>query len=109
MPGGATTIGPGRYEHLICLDELDSVPVVTFTSPGGLAGATTARPSAAYVAVMIEGLREAHGLGDDELAAYLTGAPDCAGDVVAAALVLADRRSATGPPAPDRARAPDGV
>jgi hypothetical protein len=39
--------------------------------------ATPGAPSAAYLATMIVGLREAHGLSDEELTSYLGSAPGC--------------------------------
>jgi hypothetical protein len=67
-------LGPGRYEVLHLVGELDGHPVLTFTAP---VPAVLQRkpPAAAYLRTMAEGLREAHGLDDDALSTYLLGRP----------------------------------
>jgi len=65
---GEFTLGDGWYEHLLlCADE-GGVPVVTLTS--ARPHPPTA-PAAAYVACMVTGLVEAHGLGVEEARAYV--------------------------------------
>ncbi len=70
-------IGPGRYENLLCVGERDGVPIVTFTAPWALSAVTPGKPSADYLAMLITGLREAHGLDDNAIVAYLGAAPGC--------------------------------
>ncbi|MFE7505976.1 histone deacetylase [Promicromonospora sp. NPDC057488] len=65
------TAGPGRYETLIAVGRLDGLPMLTFTAPHGHAGRPHAAPSAAYLAMISAGLREAHGWSDAEVATYL--------------------------------------
>jgi len=79
--GEALTLGPGWYDHLICLGHHQGVPVVTFTAPEPIT--PTAAPSRGYLATIIEGLRQTYGLSQDEIVAYLA-ARGCDGDTVAA-------------------------
>lgn len=68
---GRHTAGPGRYETLVAVGRLDGLPMLTFTAPHGHADVPHAAPSAAYVAMIGAGLREAHGWSEAEVAAYL--------------------------------------
>ena len=65
--------GPGRYETLHLVGEIDGTPVLTFTAPPGH-GLVGNPPTAAYVDTVARGLRECHGLGEAEIEAYLDGA-----------------------------------
>lgn len=65
------TMGPGHYETLHLAGEIDDVPVLSFSTPDVEPLGLNA-PAPAYTSVMAEGLREAHGLDDDEVAAYLS-------------------------------------
>lgn len=67
---GRDVIGPGRYEALHLLDELNGAPVVTFTAPDPTSILRNA-PAPAYASIIKAGLRESHGLDDDELNDYL--------------------------------------
>ena len=51
-------LGPGRYETVVPVGERDGHPMLTFTCPAPL---EPNPPSAAYLAMMLAGLREAHG------------------------------------------------
>ncbi|GAA2219081.1 hypothetical protein GCM10010413_06680 [Promicromonospora sukumoe] len=73
------TAGPGRYETLIAVGRLDGLPMLTFTAPHGHAGRPHAAPSAAYVAMIAAGLREAHGWSDAEVRTYLSSVVPRAG------------------------------
>ena len=53
----------GFYDRLLVFDEWDGVPVVTFTTP--VRREPPARPSAAYLATMADGLAEFAGLETD--------------------------------------------
>ena len=53
--------GPGRYETLYLVGELDDLPVLTFTAPEGH-GLRPNPPAPAYLATIRRGLRECHGL-----------------------------------------------
>ncbi|MDT0202138.1 histone deacetylase [Nocardioides sp. AE5] len=61
LPGGQHRVGPGNYETLVHLGERDGLAMYTFTSPHGYDAVPHTRPSAAYLAMLAEGLREAHG------------------------------------------------
>jgi hypothetical protein len=87
--GFSKHIGPGRYDLLVCARRLEGFPVVTFTSPRAVAVAEIGAPAPAYLATMIRGLREAHGLTDEALVDYLGSAPGCGPEHVLAALPLA--------------------
>jgi hypothetical protein len=67
--------GPGRYETLHLVGELDGLPVLTFTAPEGH-GLLPNRPAPIYLATIRRGLRECHGLSDADAAAYLAAAQD---------------------------------
>lgn len=63
-------LGMGRYERLLIVDELDDLPVVTFTCPAGHRPPLNA-PSAAYLDTIARGLRETHHLDDEAITHYL--------------------------------------
>lgn len=65
-------IGPGRYETLAVVGELDGRPVVTFTAPDVDALGIEA-PADAYLAIMARGLRASHRLSDEAVADHLLG------------------------------------
>ena len=69
--GGRHLVGPGRYETLVEVGRIDAAPMLLFTAPGGIDHVEHTRPSAAYLAMLEEGLRESRGWADDEVAAYL--------------------------------------
>jgi hypothetical protein len=71
IEGGRHTWGPGRYETLVQVGELDGSPLVTFTSPHGAAAVEHTRPAPAYLRMMATGLRESRGWGEGEIASYL--------------------------------------
>ena len=66
--------GPGRYESLHLVGELDGHPVLTFTAPDPDALQRNA-PSEPYLATVARGLRETHGLSDAALCDYLLTRP----------------------------------
>ena len=86
VPGVSTATGPGRYENLLCTGQHDGIPVVTFTAPWPMAETTPSAPSAAYLAMLIEGLRESHRLTDEQLVSYLGAAPGSSPELVEASL-----------------------
>lgn len=67
---GRQVLGPGRYETLHLIGELDGLPVLTFSAadPGQL---EPGEPAAAYLATMARGLRRIHGLTETEITDYL--------------------------------------
>lgn len=64
------TYGPGRYETLHLVGELDGLPVLTFTAPAAHTLPPNP-PAPAYVDTIVRGLRECHGLTEEEARAYL--------------------------------------
>lgn len=67
---GRHQIGPGRYETLHLVGELDGRPVLTFSAAD--VDALGVRPPAdAYVVTMARGLCDAHGLSVEEAVDYL--------------------------------------
>ncbi len=72
---GRALLGPGRYEHLQVVGEIEDVPVVTFTATWTQEDIEFNPPVEPYVALMAAGLRESHDLGDDEIVEYLLARP----------------------------------
>lgn len=77
LESGRHEAGPGRYETLVQVGRRDGVPMLTFTAPHGYAGIGHTPPSAAYLRMLTEGLRDAHGWDEKQIAAYFerVGAP----------------------------------
>lgn len=71
LDGGRHTLGPGRYETLLEVGSIDGHPLLTFTSPHGVAHVAHTRPAPAYLETVAAGLRESRGWDDDRIAAYL--------------------------------------
>jgi hypothetical protein len=67
-------LGPGRYETLHLVGELEGSPVLTFTTPDPTA-LQRSSPTATYLRMIASGLREAHELSDREVVAYLLARP----------------------------------
>jgi hypothetical protein len=67
-------LGPGRYEALHLVGELDGQPVLTFTTPDPTALQRNS-PAEAYIRMIVRGLRDVHGLSDADLASYLLARP----------------------------------
>lgn len=86
-------LGPGRYESLHLVGELEGHPVLTFTTPDPVA-LQPSSPTRPYLEVVARGLSDTHGLGVDEVTRYLAGRPgaglgwdvDSLREVVSAAL-----------------------
>jgi hypothetical protein len=70
MEHGRHSLGPGRYETLHFVGDLEGDPVLTFTArhPSDLAPNA---PSAAYLATMARGIAQTHGLAHEEITDYL--------------------------------------
>lgn len=56
--GSAYAVGPGGYETLLILDEVDGIPVVTFTAPHGSTDVAHTQPSEPYLAMLRTGAAE---------------------------------------------------
>jgi hypothetical protein len=68
------TIGPGRYETVVRLGELEGAPMFTITHHD-VGSLRLAAPSAAYLHWITTGLAEAHGYDGARTARYLAAAP----------------------------------
>ncbi|MEU9043009.1 histone deacetylase [Kitasatospora sp. NPDC048343] len=76
---GRAELGPGRYETLLHVGQLDGHPLLTFTAPWGVAGAELAAPAAAYLRTLGAGLAESHTWGPWRTAGYLATRPGAQG------------------------------
>ncbi|WP_242546000.1 histone deacetylase [Amycolatopsis sp. MtRt-6] len=76
---GRDELGPGRYETLLHLGDLDGFPVLTFTAPWSASEIEKNPPSAAYLAMLVGGLREAYGWSYPKIAEYLAPLPGVQG------------------------------
>jgi hypothetical protein len=74
VAAGRLVLGPGRYETLHVVGEIDGLAVVTFTSSVHDEMPLNA-PQPAYVSTMARGLVDAHGLSVDEAVDYLLARP----------------------------------
>jgi hypothetical protein len=93
VEGFSTALGLARYDNLLCVGHMEGSPVLTFTSPWAMADAKPgpSAPSAAYLKMLISGLRESRAMTDDALVAYLGAAPGCSEDLVVSALAQSVR------------------
>lgn len=70
LPEGRHMAGPGVYETLVEVGRRDSLPMLTFTAPHSLAAVPHTRPRPAYLAMLADGLRDAHGWDDPRIETY---------------------------------------
>ena len=70
IDGGRHHVGPGHYETLVEVGQLEGVPMLLFTAPHGIDHVEHTQPSAAYLAMLADGLRESRQWDDEEVAAY---------------------------------------
>lgn len=70
LPDARHQVGPGVYETLIEVGRHDGLPMLTFTAPHGLDAISHAAPRPAYLAMLAEGLREAHGWDQEQVDQY---------------------------------------
>jgi len=70
IDGGRHHVGPGHYETLVEVGRLEGVPMLLFTAPHGLDHVEHNEPSAAYLAMLAEGLRESRQWSDEDVAGY---------------------------------------
>lgn len=75
LADGHALLGPGRYERLLVVGELDQLPVVTFTASWTRKEIQLNPPVGRYLRMMADGLREAHDLDDEEIVNYLLTRP----------------------------------
>ncbi|MET7640649.1 histone deacetylase [Streptomyces sp. NPDC005438] len=76
---GRDTVGPGRYETLVCPGWLEGAPVLTFTSPWRQDEVDTTAPAPAYLRQLLVGLVESQGWTPDRAAHHLATRPGAAG------------------------------
>jgi hypothetical protein len=72
-------LGPGRYETLLHVDDLDGYPLLTFTAPWRAADVRWTPPSEPYLRVLMAGLRETYGWDNHRIAGYLARLPGARG------------------------------
>ncbi|KAB1927436.1 histone deacetylase [Micromonospora sp. ALFpr18c] len=93
VANGRATLGPGRYETLVCPGSLDGVPLLTFTAPEPASAVRCRPPASIYLSMIARGLRESHGWPAERIADYLACRPGVADgwppDAVAALVIEA--------------------
>jgi hypothetical protein len=99
------TIGPGRYETVVRLGELDGAPMFTITHHD-VAALRLAAPAAAYLRWISIGLQETHGYDGARAARYLAAAPGVRGAWTEAEIEALTRETVTGAFPVDRPPAP---
>ena len=72
---GRWSYGPGRYETIVRLGDVDGAAMLTLTAPWGAEDVRNEAPSAAYLTVIATGLRESHGWSGRQVADHLAGLP----------------------------------
>jgi hypothetical protein len=75
ITSGRSTLGPGRYETLVCAGSHDDHPILTFTAPWHCADVPGNPPAAAYLRHLSAGLADSHGWTTEQIAAYLAACP----------------------------------
>lgn len=76
--GSVHTMGPGRYDTIVRLGELDTIPMLTVTHADA-AALEPAGPTPSYLSWIVRGLHESHGWQPERAAGYLAGFPGIAG------------------------------
>ncbi|UAK36171.1 histone deacetylase (plasmid) [Nocardia asteroides] len=79
VANGKLQIGPGRYETLVHVNDVDGFPVVTFTSPWDTATVQIQKPSARYLGMLAAGLYESHKWEVSVILTYLSKLPGVEG------------------------------
>ncbi|MGW0249460.1 histone deacetylase [Nocardia goodfellowii] len=69
---GRMTLGPGRYETLVCAGAYDGHPVLTCTAPWRYRDLPGNPPAPAYLRHLAAGLRSTHGWTTESIAGYLS-------------------------------------
>ncbi|MEV7330630.1 histone deacetylase [Micromonospora sp. NPDC093244] len=72
---GRATLGPGRYETLVCPGSHGGVPMLTFTAPGPASAVRCRPPASIYLGMIARGLHESHGWPAERIADYLSARP----------------------------------
>ncbi|QDY76545.1 histone deacetylase [Streptomyces qinzhouensis] len=76
---GRATVGPGRYETLVCPGFVAGLPVLAFTAPWRCGEVPGVSPSAGYLRHLAAGLLDAGAWKASAVARYLAAAPGAAG------------------------------
>ncbi|MGA4849930.1 histone deacetylase [Streptomyces sp. G5(2025)] len=76
---GRAVLGEGRYETLVCVGQVDRMPVLTFTAPWGMKDVQRVPPSPSYVRFLALGLLSAGAWDREAVAAYVAACPGAAG------------------------------
>jgi hypothetical protein len=71
---GRARLGPGRYETLLHVGDLDGCPLLTFTAPWHAVDVPATAPSEAYLRMLAGGLVAAHGWDVRQAVDYLAAA-----------------------------------
>lgn len=79
ITAGRIQIGTGRYETLLHVGQNEQAPMLTFTAPWGISDVPLLSPSATYLRMLGQGLREAHGWDSQKTANYLARLPGAQG------------------------------
>jgi hypothetical protein len=90
LASGRHALGPGRYETLLHAGEIDDYPVLTFTAPWSAEGVEWTVPSAAYLRMLLGGLRESQEWDTHRAAQYLAALPGARGQWTAADIAALD-------------------
>ncbi len=72
---GRLVLGPGRYEALHVVGDIEDRPVITFTHSEATDPLVANAPSAAYLRMLVDGLATSHGLQAGQIGEYLSGCP----------------------------------
>ena len=83
---GRVELGPGRYETLLHLGDLQGYPLLTFTAPWHARDVCWTAPSAPYLRMLIAGLRQTYGWDNRRIGRYLAGLPGARGHWTVAAI-----------------------
>ena len=70
IDGGRHHVGPGHYETLVEVGQLEGVPMLLFTAPHSIDHVEHTQPTRAYLAMLADGLRESRQWDDEEVEAY---------------------------------------
>ncbi|RKR88570.1 hypothetical protein BDK92_2898 [Micromonospora pisi] len=76
---GRVVLGPGHYQALLYLGDLEGCPSFTFTAPWRRSEVELRSPSATYLRHLAAGLSETYGWSPQRIADYLSSRPGAAG------------------------------
>ena len=83
LASGQAVVGEGTYDRVLAIGTLEGRPMLTFTTPRAPRELTPNRPSVAYLATIVAGLVESHGLTEPEARDHLQPAVRAAGGTAA--------------------------